>query len=192
VAGREAGARDAAGGVGGDGRARRDQVAGEERQQAEEHGRWVAPRIGDDARGAHALARELRQAVRRGRGRRVQGAVQGRVPRPQVRREVDHLGAGSARVSDPLGRGAVGEGAEDERGVAERRVVGADEGDLAPPNAGALAPPLAGRREGELQARVRRGERAELAPGVAARAEDPYRNLMHFECILFRHRAVNG
>ena len=75
------------------------------------------------------------------------------------------------------------ERAEDERRAAERRVVGGDERDLAPGDAGALAAALVGGGERQLERRVAEGEGAELAAGVPARAEDAYRNFMHEECI---------
>jgi len=80
----------------------------------------------------------------------------------------------------------MGQGTEHERGVAERGIIGGDELNGTPTDTRPRTTLVVGGRECELELRMIENERAQLASGVAARAQDSHGCSIHQECIIMR------
>jgi hypothetical protein len=102
-------------------------------------------------------------------------------PGPQIGGQIDDLRASLESAPHPGHRCSVRQRAEDERAALEMRVVVGDEADLVPTQARAFSLSLVGTGEMKLERLMARDEGAQLAAGVAGRAEHPNGKFMHGE-----------
>lgn len=73
----------------------------------------------------------------------------------------------------------MGERAEDEARLGQRRIIGGDELHVTPRDAHALPPPVVGGGEAKLEPGMTGDEGAELSAGITAGSEDAHRDFIH-------------
>ena len=83
------------------------------------------------------------------------------------------------------------QGAKDQLGPAQHRVLSRHESDLASTDANGRAALFVRRCKGERELRMAEDECTELAAGVAAGAEHSDGDSIHLECIIMRSASVN-